>query len=609
MSSQRTLILPSASTSEYGEVAEAFFQTVRESVSKELQKYRALRSHVNDLANKVRETENRIRNNDALIVYYSEKFDKMNYYLPFVAFFTLLMLLLSFWQSSFVVLFFAFLVATVYIYIQSSEARNQIIRIGHENEMLRRQLADLSVRLQKARDELNNFRLPKIKIEAYKMYVPVGFWEFDGHLVALSSYTEGVPVEVKILTSGDEVAKIAGDVARLNQFYRDLFLKGKIEGKSIVEGLIKLNLWDRVVSFRSPERVIVEEISSDVQRLSGLVQGWTGFLPLVIPDEKNVTFLKEALAKSVEGSRPYNVVEKSESSLFESYNLLEELRSAYEILSQVEDFAREAQEVLEVAEGYKDIFERFLELTKYTVPLEPPLGVLRKVYCKRCSEIVLDDAVSKLDLLRWIDVNILGGVSEDSDIVVAPEKVRDEVKRYVGDIRLLVFQRVPLLGLNEIPEDAEEAVKAYYEGLRRYAVGLSGGDEGVVLSQDKLSGETTLKCEKCGARLGSNNVYYVSSIVLPYAKAYFALLYEYIEKLFTKSETIRLSVNSARLSKDQRKTSLGVYEDMVHEFENIREGIARELEELMHYEQSLLTIMSLLGISEAILERKEGDVK
>jgi len=607
MSSQRTLILPSASTSEYGEVAEAFFQTVRDSVSKELQKYRALRSHVNDLANKVRETDNRIRNNDALIVYYSEKFDKMNYYLPFAAFFTLLMLLLSFWQSSFVVLFFAFLVATVYIYIQSSEARNQIIRIGHENETLRRQLADLSVRLQKARDELNNFRLPKIKMEAYKMYVPVGFWEFDGHLVALSSYAEGVPVEVKILTSGDEVAKIAGDVARLNQFYRDLFLKGKIEGKSIVEGLIKLNLWDRVVSFRSLERVIVEEISSDVQRLSGLVQGWTGFLPLVIPDEKNVTFLKEALAKSVEGSRPYNVVEKSESSLFESYNLLEELRSAYEILSQVEDFAREAQEVLEVDEGYKDIFERFLELTKYTVPLEPPLGVLRKVYCKRCSEIVLDDAVSKLDLLRWIDVNILGGVSEDSDIVVAPEKVRDEVKRYIEDIRLLVFKRVPLLGLNEIPEDAEEAVKAYYEGLRKYAVGLSGGDEGVVISQDKLSGENTLKCEKCGARLDSNNTYYESSIVLPHAKAYFALLYEYIEKLFTKSETIRLSVNNARLSKDQRKTALGIYENMVHEFENRREGIARELQELNRYETSLLTIMSLLGISEAVLEGKRGE--
>jgi len=31
--------------------------------------------------------------------------------------------------------------------------------------------------------------------------------------------------------------------------------------------------------------------------------------------------------------------------------------------------------------------------------------------------------VGKLDLLRWIDVNILGGVSRDADIVAAPEKL------------------------------------------------------------------------------------------------------------------------------------------------------------------------------------------
>jgi hypothetical protein len=57
-----------------------------------------------------------------------------------------------------------------------------------------------------------------------------------------------------------------------------------------VEALIKLNLWDRVVSFRSPERLIVEEISSDVQRMSGLVQEWRGFQPLVMPDERNISF-------------------------------------------------------------------------------------------------------------------------------------------------------------------------------------------------------------------------------------------------------------------------------------------------------------------------------
>jgi hypothetical protein len=607
MDQERLQVLPEASTSEYGEVAEALFEAVRGRVSKELEKFRALRSHVNDLANRVRETENRIRSNDASLRYYSEKFNRMNFYFPIAAFFTLVMLILSFWQSFFVVLFFTSLVACIYVYSQSSEARNQIVRISGENEKLRALLGDLSRRLEKARGELSGFRLPRVRVEAYKMYVPVGFWEFDGRLVAISSYAEGVPVEVRVITSGDEVARIAGDVARLDQFYRDLFLRERIEGRSIVEALVKFNLWERVVSFRSPERVIVEEVSNDVERLSGLVQEWRGSLPLVSPEEGNLKFFRDALSRSVGGSRPASAVEELESSLSESFSLLEELRSACEILRQVEDFAREAREVLAVAESYKDVFERFLELAKYTVPLEPPLGVLKRVYCKRCTDMVVEDVVSKLDLLRWIDVNILGGVSEDSDIVVAPEKVRDEARQFVGDIRLLVLRRAPLLGLREVPEGAEEAVKAYYEGLRRCSVSLSGGDEGVTLSLDRLSGEPALRCERCGARLDPGHTYDVSTIVLPYVKAYFALLYEYIEKLFTKSETIRLSVNSARLSKDQRKTTLGIYEDMVHEFENRREGMARELEELKRYEQSLLTIMSLLGVSEAVLEGRRGD--
>jgi len=133
---------------------------------------------------------------------------------------------------------------------------------------------------------------------------------------------------------------------------------------------------------------------------------------------------------------------------------------------------------------------------------------------------------------------------------------------------------------------------------------LSGGDEQVRLSLDKSSGEAALGCERCRSRLTQENTYSFSSITLPYVKAYFALLYEYVEKLFNKSETIRLSVNSARLSKDQRKTALGIYENMVHDFESKRELITHELEELKRYEQSLLTIMTLLGVSEAVLTRR-----
>jgi hypothetical protein len=605
MSYKYTLVLPRASASEYGEYAEAFFEAVKSHVLKELEVFQSLRKYIGDLKARVNETENRIRNNEILIKSYQEKFDTMNTYFPISAIATFIVLIFSLKEPSLVIPFFILLFITLYLYSQSSDAKNRIIKISEENKRLRALLSELHEKLKSAEADLAGFKLPKIRVEVYKMYVPVGFWEFDGHLLAISSYAEKVPVEVRVLPSGDEVARIAGDVARLDQFYRDLFLRRRLEGKSIVDALVRLNLWDRVVSSRSPERVIAEEVSSDVERLKGLLQEWRGFLPLVAPEEGNVRFFKEAISGSLSVARPASVVEESESLLSESFSLLEELRTASEILSQVEDFTRESKEMLAVAESYKDVFERFLEMTRYTIPLEPPVGALRRIYCKRCTDPAIEDIAGKLDLLRWIDVNILGGVSEDADIVVAPEKVRDEVKQLVGDIRLLILRHAPLLGLKELPESAEDAVKAYYDALRKYSVSLSGGDNWVRLSLDKPSGEATLVCERCGSRLTPENTYSFSSITLPYIKAYFALLYEYVEKLFSKSETIRLSVNSARLSKDQRKTALGIYENMVHEFESKREVITHELEELKRYEQSLLTIMSLLGVSEAVLTGRE----
>lgn len=602
--SYKTLILPRASTSEYGEYAEAFFEAVKSYILKELEIFRSLRKHVNDLKVRINETEKRIRGNEALIKSYQEKFDKMNTYLPISAIVAFLMLILSLREPSFIIIFLALSLLSLYFYMQSSDAKNRIIEISKENERLRALLNELYKKLESAKADLAGFKLPKIRVEIYKMYIPVGFWELDGRLLAISNYAEKVPMEVRILPSVDEVTRIAGDVARLDQFYKDLFLRRKLEGKSIVDALVKLNLWDRVVSSRSPERVIAEEVSGGVERLRGLLQEWRGFLPLVAPEEGNVRFFREVLSASVGATRPPNVVEESEALLSESFSLLEELRSASEILSQVEDFTRESREMLAIAEGYKDVFERFLELTKYTIPLEPPVGALKRIYCKRCTDFVIEDIVGKLDLLRWIDTNILGGVSEDADIVVAPEKVRDDVRQLVGDIWLLILQRAPLLGLEELPERAEEAMKAYYDALRKYSVSLSGGDEQVRLSLDKSSGEAALGCERCRSRLTQENTYSFSSITLPYVKAYFALLYEYVEKLFNKSETIRLSVNSARLSKDQRKTALGIYENMVHDFESKRELITHELEELKRYEQSLLTIMTLLGVSEAVLTRR-----
>jgi len=100
--------------------------------------------------------------------------------------------------------------------------------------------------------------------------------------------------------------------------------------------------------------------------------------------------------------------------------------------------------------------------------------------------------------------------------------------------------------------------------------------------------------------LTQETAYKVPSLKVPFVKAYAALLYEFLDKLFQKSETIRLSVNQSRLSKDQRKTGLGAYESIVHEFESKKAAIEDELKELERYEQGLTAIAAALGVSEAV---------
>jgi len=267
----------------------------------------------------------------------------------------------------------------------------------------------------------------------------------------------------------------------------------------------------------------------------------------------------------------------------------------------MEDFAREAGEALERAESYRDLFGRMLELVRYTLPLEQPVRVAERVYCAKCASREAEELKSRLDLLRWIEVNVIGGVSEDPDIVVPPERFKEEVREAYKQLQSLLVSRSPLPGLEEgAPRELEEALKLYTLGLSRYAVLLSGADREVVPSLKNPFSEPVLVCRRCGTQLTEETAYKAPSLKVPFVKAYAALLYEFLDKLFQKSETIRLSVNQSRLAKDQRKTGLGAYESIVHEFESKKEAIEDELKELEHYQQGLTAIAAALGVSEAV---------
>ncbi|MCC6049611.1 MAG: hypothetical protein LM580_02830 [Thermofilum sp.] len=497
-------------------------------------------------------------------------------------------------------------VALLAYYSMASGTQSDMQKLGEENKRLSRAIPELEKKLSEVKRKLADFKLPAMKVKAYKVFIPVGFADFDGRLIALAPPVKKARLEIELLPGTDQVLKAIDTIARLDRFYRETFVRERWDGAKIVGDLEKQGLWSKVQAARSPEHLLLEEISRDVKSVSLVTQSIKLELPLLEPDRDNIDFLKEALSASALG-RPDRAQVEGELELSEAFTNIEELKSAAEVLAQMEDFAREAGEALERAESYRDLFSRMLELVRYTLPLEQPLRVAERVYCAKCASREAEELKGKLDLMRWIEVNVIGGVSEDPDIVVPPERFKEDVREAYKQLQSLLVTRSPLPGLEEgAPPELEEALKLYSQGLSSYAVLLSGADRSVVPSLKNPFSEPVLTCRRCGSQLTKETAYTVPSLKVPFVKAYAALLYEFLDKLFQKSETIRLSVNQSRLSKDQRKTGLGAYESMVHEFESKKEAIENELKELEHYEQGLTAIAAALGVSEAVFALSEA---
>lgn len=592
----------------FGEVAEAVFKAVSGTLSSYLEEFNNLRNLERDLTQRIVDSKNRFESNRRQMEILANNYQRYTMYwqISAVAAALSFLLLLATRNLFFLLILGVCAVALLAYYSMASGTQSDMQKLGEENKRLSRAIPELEKKLSEVKRKLADFKLPAMKVKAYKVFIPVGFADFDGRLIALAPPVKKARLEIELLPGTDQVLKAIDTIARLDRFYRETFVRERWDGAKIVGDLEKQGLWSKVQAARSPEHLLLEEISRDVKSVSLVTQSIKLELPLLEPDRDNIDFLKEALSASALG-RPDRAQVEGELELSEAFTNIEELKSAAEVLAQMEDFAREAGEALERAESYRDLFSRMLELVRYTLPLEQPLRVAERVYCAKCASREAEELKGKLDLMRWIEVNVIGGVSEDPDIVVPPERFKEDVREAYKQLQSLLVTRSPLPGLEEgAPPELEEALKLYSQGLSSYAVLLSGADRSVVPSLKNPFSEPVLTCRRCGSQLTKETAYTVPSLKVPFVKAYAALLYEFLDKLFQKSETIRLSVNQSRLSKDQRKTGLGAYESMVHEFESKKEAIENELKELEHYEQGLTAIAAALGVSEAVFALSEA---
>ncbi|MEM4445028.1 MAG: hypothetical protein QXJ21_06765 [Thermofilum sp.] len=578
-----------------GEVAELVFSTVREAYSFYLDKYRSLREERDRLEKLLTTLPERVKELESAILLLQGSVENFRLTFTILVIASLVFLALSFTGTAwFTIFMFAVFLSFILYGLKSSrekklqELQEELLKL--KNEIIPRHTEELKV----VTNQLSSFKLPDLKLRAYKVYVPVGFTSFNGNLLAVAPFGEKLRLSLKFTFEAEELTRSLREIQRASEFYRDTVIKEKLEGSSVVSALEKVGLWDKVRSARSPEYLLAEVVSREVNRLLGLVQEKEVELTLVPPVDENVRLIKQALSEAAAGMIARDrVLKGSEEYLSDLFSRIEELQTLAQYLQAVEDFIVDAESVKRESRDYRELKSRLIELVEATVPVEPFTGFAERVYCKSCADRVLEDIIRRIDLKRWVEVNILGGVSEDPDIVVPIPELLEDVRASYSRIEDLLLARLPLPA-----SGAGARTKELYEkGLRTFAIALSAADEHVRSRFSSPFEEPVFECEKCGSSLAPDTSYTVSTLALPFIRAYVGTMYELADAMYGKSESIRLSINEARLAKDQRKSGLGIYEQMLRENEIRREALQDELDRLREHKARLLALASALAVS------------
>ena len=591
MTGERLLVLASPQE----EVADTVFNTVRETYESCLDNYRSLCKKKNRLETILTSLQNRVKEVQLKIPQLQNSIGNFKFMSIIFGIISLVLLPLSFAHGTLFIIFIFVAILSLIFYGLKSSSERELQELQKEMGELKNKAIPRHIEELKAvTEQISSFKLPDLKLRVYKVYVPIGFTSFNGYLLAVAPLGEKVKLSLKFTPEVEELTRSLREIQRAIEFYKDTLVKEKLESSGIISALEKFGLWDKVCNARSPEYLLVEIVSREVKRLLGLVQETEIELALVPPVDENVKLFKQALSEPAYGKLAHDkVLRGSEEYLYDSFSRIEELQTLVQYLSTIEDFIFEAESVREVGEDFRELKNRLMELVEATIPVEPFVGFAERVYCKSCADQVLEDIKRRIDLKRWVEINILGGVSEDPDIVVPISEILQDVRTIYSKIESLLLARLPL----PVPEAGARTMELYERGLRTYAIALSAADEYVRSRLGSPFEEPVFECEKCNSSLTPDTSYIISTFALPFIKAYVGSMYELADAMYGKSESIRLSINAARLAKDQRKGNLAVYEQMLRENEIRKESLQNELDRLKEHKARLLALAAALAVS------------
>lgn len=229
---------------------------------------------------------------------------------------------------------------------------------------------------------------------------------------------------------------------------------------------------------------------------------------------------------------------------------------------------------------------------------------------------MLNKYMAELDLRQWVFDRVLGGVDQDPDIVT-PHPLVEEVIR--DKWKSIVEKSYKLLPLPGVKKDAglEEMAEGYKEGLKMFALIPTGADEMIELRMDSPFDEPTARCNRCGAIIHPGEGYRLKNLFLPVVKGYMGLLYETVDKLSEDAMRLGTKVIDSKRTKDERKTTVGIYQQMVQMYVQKKMDAETEVKRLEKYVDGLKkylapmlgaeTVAALTGFDTGVIYRLFGE--
>jgi len=460
--------------------------------------------------------------------------------------------------------------------------REELARLQGKLEKLRYDRRILDSKITEMVKEISSFKLPEAKVRAYVSFVPVALVRnpLGNGSVVITPWSEGEVFRVSMVSQPEAVEEAMERLLAGENLYLEAIIREKDSGYKVERGLKQLKLWEKVVKSRSPELVLEEAARDFADILSTAIEQEEQRIRLEELDDDSEDFLLKLLPKAEEGDG-VPMLEDSVKVLEEEVERLNYVVEIAEQLRGLRSYVKEAREILRKRDAYRSIVEEAVKnLIAATLPLDEKVldFAFSTYYCRHCADEILREYVPFIDFRRWVYDQILGGVDRDPDIVSPAEIVRDFIKEKWREIDENVYRTLPLPGVKG-DEPFDEMVRNYRDALKRYALPFTGSEENISLSWESAFTPPSIKCNRCGRELSAGDVYVLYNLKHPVIRGYVALLSEKQEEFSRKSSEIINAVNSARLHKDQRKTAIGVYEQMIKDFERDDMRVEREIEE------------------------------